>query len=260
MGHERKKIGLALGSGGARGFCHLGVLRAFEENNIPIDYVTGCSMGAMVGGCYCAGVPLDTLCEIAESITQFVVMDINLSLKKYGLLKGQRAINKIKPLIGNKTFEDCVIPFKATAVEIRKGELKVLDSGMLIDAIRASISIPVAFHAIEHDKEILVDGGVMERIPINACREMGADIVIAVDALGEPQPDCVPEGIIGMIERSFALIDWESAKHKIKEADFLITPEQGCRSIFSFKDNHFSVQKGYEMAQFMMPEILKIIK
>lgn len=199
---ERKKIGLALGSGGARGFCHIGVLGVLAENNIPIDFVSGCSMGAIVGGCYCAGVPLEKLRTIAEKITQMVVMDINVSVKNFGLIKGRRAVNVIKPLVGEKTIEECEIPFRATATDLRSGQLKVFDTGKLITALRASMSIPVAFHAVATGKEVLVDGGVLERVPIDCCKEMGADVVIAVDALGgTPRTDFQPSGILDALER-----------------------------------------------------------
>ena len=118
---ERKKVGVALGSGGARGFCHIGVLQVLAENRIPVDFVSGCSMGAIVGGCFCAGVPLEKLQETAEKITQMVVMDINISVKNFGLIKGRRAVNVIKPLVGDTSIEECKIPFRATATDLTSG-------------------------------------------------------------------------------------------------------------------------------------------
>lgn len=260
MEYKRKKVGLALGSGGARGFCHIGVLQVLEENNIPIDFVSGCSMGAIVGGCYCAGVPLEKLAEFANRTTQYVVMDINISVKNHGLVKGRRAVNMIKPLIGDKTIEECKIPFRATATDVCSGTLKVFDRGPIIKAIRASMSIPIAFHAVASEREILVDGGVLERVPINCCKEMGADVIIAIDALGgTPRTDYKPDGIIDTLERCYLLMDWINCRENLKKADLVITPEQGDRQTYRFKDNEFSIESGRIAAREMLPQILEVI-
>ena len=257
---ERKKVGVALGSGGARGFCHIGVLQVLAENRIPVDFVSGCSMGAIVGGCFCAGVPLEKLRETAEKITQMVVMDINISVKNFGLIKGRRAVNVIKPLVGDTTIEECKIPVRATATDLTSGHLKVFDSGKLINAIRASMSIPVAFHAVETEREILVDGGVLERVPIDCCKQMGADVIIAIDALGgAPGTDYRPTGLLDAFERSYLLMDWRNCKENLKKADLVITPDQGNRSVWRFKDNAYSIECGRIAAQEMLPQILDVI-
>lgn len=258
---ERKKIGLALGSGGARGFCHVGVLQAFEENNIPIDFISGCSHGSLVGGCYASGVSVEKMKEVAKKSTTNNIVDLNISLKNNGLIKGQKAINIIKALVGDKKIEDCEIPFRATASNVSTGELVVFDSGSLLEAMRASISIPIAFHAVQRDdKTVLVDGGVVERIPIPAVKELGADVVIAVDALGPLRTDYIRnKGFLNMIERVYLMMDWQSSKEKIKQADLIITPDQGDRSLIDFKDNLYSVQCGYEAAMAAMPQIIELI-
>lgn len=255
------KVGLALGSGGARGFCHIGVLQAFEENNIPIHCIAGCSNGALVGGCYCAGISIDKMKDTAKKSTMSAIADVNISLKNNGFLKGRRAVNIVKKLIGDKTIEQCAIPFRATACNVNTGELKIFDSGSLVDAMRASMSIPIIFHALEKSKGcVLVDGGILERIPISSVKEMGADVVIAVDAIGPPKNDFVRNrGFVKMFERVFYLLDWEATKEKIKRADMVITPDQGDRSMMDFKDNLYSVECGYKAAMAAMPDIFKLI-
>ena len=260
MKKNRKKVGLALGGGGARGFCHIGVIEVLLENNVPIDFVSGCSMGSIVGGCYCAGVPIGDLCNLCESINQSVVMDIKLSKRNFGFIKGNRAVSVIESLVGEKLIEDCVTPFRATATDLSNAELKVFDSGKLIDAIRASMSIPIAFHAVEEEGSILVDGGVLENIPIDCCREMGADVVIAVDALGgKPPKGYEPDDLVDVLERSYMLLNWAATKENVKKADLLICPDQGYRSIMKFKDNLYSVEQGRIAAREMLPEILELI-
>ena len=257
-----KKIGLALGSGGARGFCHIGVLQAFEEHNIPIHCIAGCSHGALVGGCYAAGVSVEKMKEVSAKSTVKAIMDLNISFKNNGFLKGAKAMNIVKKLIGDKTIEECDIPFRATACNVNTGELVVFDSGKVIDAMRASMSIPILFHAVEKNKDtVYVDGGVLERIPIAATKSMGADIVIAVDALGSPDIDFVRNrGFVKMFERIYRLMDWEGNKYKIKEADLVITPDQGDRSILDFNDkNTESIRYGYEAAIEAVPRILSLM-
>lgn len=259
---KKRKVGLALGSGGARGFCHLGILEVLTQNNIPIDLVSGCSMGALIGACFCAGVSVDKMVEMAPRISQLSIMDVNISARRHGLLKGERAMRIVKKLIGDMTFEDCGIPFVATATEARRGRLVQFTQGRLIDAVRASISIPIAFHAVEAEEDYLVDGGVLERIPIPELKEMGADVIIAVDALGPPAEEfdfTEGNGFMNMIERTYLLLDWEGSKHKMEGADLLITPEQGQRSPFLFKDNEYSIEQGRQAALKALPEIRALL-
>lgn len=257
---QRKTVGVALGGGGARGFCHIGVLQVLEENGIPVDFISGCSMGAIVGGCYCAGVSLERLTAVAQKLTQRVVLDINISKKRYGIVRGTRAIKTIQPLVGSMTIEECKIPFRATATDVRSGTLKVFENGKLIDAMRASMSIPGAFHAVEMENEILVDGGVLERIPIDSCRAMGADVVIAVDALGgAPSTDFVPDGMLSIVERSCQLMDWLMCSENVKKADLLIAPDQGNRSTYRFKNNSYSIECGRIAAEQLLPQIRELV-
>lgn len=257
---NRKKIGLALGGGGARGFCHIGVIEVFLENNIPIDFVSGCSMGSIVGGCYAAGVSISELCDLCDTINQSVVMDIQLSKRNFGFIKGNRAVSVIESLVGDKLIEECNIPFRATATDLSNAELRVFDSGKLIDAMRASMSIPIAFHAVEEEGSILVDGGVLETIPIDCCRAMGADVVIAVDALGgKPPKGYEPNDLVDVIERSYMLLNWSASRENEKKADLVICPDQGYRSIMRFKDNMYSVEQGRIAAREMLPKIIEAI-
>lgn len=257
-----KKVGLALGSGGARGFCHIGVLKAFEECNIPVYCISGCSHGALVGGCYAAGVGIEKMTEVAKTSTMNAIVDLNISFKNNGFLKGQKAVKIVKKLVGDTLIEDCAIPFRATACNVNTAELVVFKSGPLLNAMRASMSIPIIFHAVEQSKDsVLVDGGVIERVPISSARDMGADIVIAVDAIGAPSGDFVRNrGFAKMFERIYTIMDWEGTKDKLKEADLVITPDQGRRSIIDFdKNNALSIQYGYEAAMKAMPKISEMI-
>ena len=256
------KVGLALGSGGARGFCHIGVIEALEENGIIPHCIAGCSLGALVGGCYASGVSIDRMKEVAKKSTMTAILDLKVSFKNNGFLKGNRAIKIVQKMIGDARIEDCKIPFCATACNINTGEKVEFTDGELLPAMRASMSIPIIFHAVEKSKNVvLVDGGIIERVPILSAKKLGADVVIAVDAIGYPENDFVRKrGFSKMFERVFKIMDWKATKENLKEADIVITPEQGDRSMMDFnKDNLKSVRFGYEATIAAMPQIKRLL-
>lgn len=261
MANERKKVGLALGSGGARGFCHIGVLKVLTDNGIPVDCVSGCSMGSLIGGCYCAGATVDKMMEVAPKITQMSIMDLNISNKKAGLVKGQRAMRIVEKLIGNPRIEDCAVPFAATATEICSGTLVTFTEGSLLDAIRASISIPGVFHVVsDKDDRCFVDGGVLERVPIAAVKALGADVVIAVDAIGPIEAGFTEtDDFFSVLQRSINLMDWRHTKDTFAGADIVISPEQGFKNTFIFKDNEASVESGIRAAEKALPDIRALL-
>lgn len=260
MKDSRKKIGIALGGGGARGFCHIGVLQILEENNIPVDFIAGCSMGAVVGGCYAGGMDLYTMSRITAKFNQAQVSDFDITLKNHGLMKGNRAITFLKKHVGDINIEDCKIPFAAIAVNAKTVELVTFKTGKLMEAIRASMSIPGYFQSVTiEDSDCLIDGGILERIPINAAKNMGADVIIAVDALGPPEPVQKIKTALDMIIRAYNILDWECSKEKMKNADIIITPNQPDKSILDFKNNPHSVMSGRIAAQNALPQILELI-
>lgn len=260
MKRIRKKVGVALGGGGAKGFCHIGVLQVLKENNIPIDYISGCSMGAVIGGCFASGMSLETMSRMTAKFNQAQVSDFDITLKNHGLMKGQRAIAFLKKHIGDINIEDCVIPFSAIAVNAKTVELVTFTKGKILDAIRASMSIPGYFQSAKtEDADCLIDGGILERVPISAAKKMGADVVIAVDALGEPEPVEKIKTAFDMIIRAYNIMDWECSKEKLKAADIVITPSQPNKSILDFKNNPHSVSSGREAALEALPKILELI-
>lgn len=255
------KIGLALGGGAARGFCHLGVLKVLQKHHIPVHCIAGCSMGAAVGGLYAAGVPLPDMEKMVEKISDYTIRDLSVSSKRQGFFKGGRVLKIIKRFLGEKTFDDCRIPFAATATDLAKAELRVFTQGPLAAAIRASISIPGVFHVAEIGGERFIDGNITERIPVSATKALGADFVIAVDAIGPIRTDYTPKGIFDIFERVMLIMDWAANKEKISaEPDYLITPDQGTRSLQKFKNNAESVKAGEDAAESAIPEILKMLR
>ena len=260
----RKKIGLVLGAGGARGFCHIGVIEVLNENNIPIDIVTGCSMGALIGGGFAAGVPTEEMRKNARQITTSTVFDIDfLHLRsnirsRGGLARGNRAIQIFKRLAGETNIEDCHIPFAAIAADMRSHKLYTFTKGPVWQAIRASISIPAIFQPMEHEGMLLVDGGLLKRMPIAEARELGADIIIAVDAIGPPRA-LHSTSTFSILDASYQLLDWRSAKYEGQDADVLIVPNLGDRSSFLFRNNEEAIQIGREAAIAALPQIKRVL-
>ncbi|WP_369902919.1 patatin-like phospholipase family protein [Bacillus manliponensis] len=173
------KIGLALGSGGAKGFAHVGVIKVLREANIPIHMIAGSSMGALVGTFYAAGCNVERLYHLAAVFKRKYYLDF--TIPKMGFIAGKRIKDMIKMFTYNRNLEELDIPVAVVATDILNGEKVVFTDGSIADAVRASIAIPGIFVPEKVNGRLLVDGGVIDRIPVSVVKEMGADIVIAVD-------------------------------------------------------------------------------
>ena len=180
------KIGLALSGGVARGLAHIGVLKALEEESIPIDMIAGTSAGALIGACYAKERNIATLEEIALGVDWkglAHLVDPNLIFLWKGFVQGQKVESFISSLIGDVKFEDLEIPLAVVAADVESMEEVVINKGSVIEAVRASISMPVIFTPVKWGNRFLIDGGVVNPMPVNVVRNMGAEIVIAVNVL-----------------------------------------------------------------------------
>ncbi|HXK82691.1 MAG TPA: patatin-like phospholipase family protein, partial [Bacteroidales bacterium] len=248
-----KKTGLALGGGAALGAAHVGVLRTIKEYNININYVAGTSIGALAASFFAFGVPID---KIEEMTLGLKWVDISrLSLSKYGLLKNDKLSHLIKKYIGDKNIEEANIPLAIVAADVATGEKVVLKSGSLIDAVQASTCIPGIFIPVEIDDRMLVDGGLVENVPVNTVKNMGAKLVIAVD-LNAKHKYNKPDNIFDVIINSFHHLLKVPVKLQTKTVDFLLTPDLGEFSRTNTKNIPEMIEKGYIEAQ----KVLKSIK
>ncbi|BCO29931.1 phosphoesterase [Thiohalobacter sp. COW1] len=175
------KVGLALGSGSARGLAHIGVLRAIEEAGIEVDCIAGTSIGAVIGAIYSAG----KLEGLTERFLQFdwkrIISLLDPVFPRSGLIDGQKIDDFVRAHVQAQRIEDLPIPFRAVATCIMSGEEVVVGAGDLIEAVRASISVPGIFTPVRSNGRILVDGGLVNPVPVSVARAMGADLIIAVD-------------------------------------------------------------------------------
>lgn len=183
----RSRLGLALGGGGARGLAHIGVLHVLEQEGIAIDCIAGTSMGGLVGALYAANVPfsivqaeLDKLSSVKEQIR---LVDVNISAAGLSI-RGRRIYNFMADLLGSDlTFADLRLPLAMVSVDIRSGREVVLQGGLVIDAVRATISVPGVFEPVDLGDYRLVDGGVLDNVPVDVAQMMSATRIIAVDVL-----------------------------------------------------------------------------
>lgn len=206
------KIGLALGSGGLRGIAHLGVLKTLEEEKIPIHCIAGCSIGAMMGALYSAGHDIDMILQLGRMLGKKCCLDF--VMPKLGLFAGDHLLETMRVLTQNKTFDALRIPLSIVATELCQGKEIVFSEGNVSEAIRASVSVPGIFVPYQKDGMILVDGALVNPIPIDIAQAMGADIVIAVSLLNEERR-CGLNNVFDVIIQSIDIMEREMIRGKI---------------------------------------------
>jgi len=214
-------IGLALGAGAFRGFAHIGVLEVFERENIPISAIAGCSMGSLIGAIYVSGKTPREIRKFTETFHERQVYD--LTIPRQGILAGKKMQQIVRELTDDKTFGDTTIPFAALACDFETMEAVVIEEGPLHEAVRASCSIPGIFVPFEKDGRVLVDGGLLDRVPAGVCRQLGVDIVIGVDVGYRGQP-VKTENIVHTVMHAIDIFEWQIAQQRVCEADMMITP------------------------------------
>lgn len=222
---DRKKIGIALSGGGARGFAHVGVLKALADNNIPIDLVSGVSAGSFVGGALAAGLKPADIIEIGKRVSWFGVAGFSYSPR--GLLSNALLGTFVEQNFPVKRFEDLKIPFAAVACDLATGsEVVFRDAGDLAFAIRASCAIPGVFMPLtDAQGRSLIDGGAVTPMPTKAVQKLGADIVIAVDVLtcGSSFAS-TPSTLVGTFVQAAMLLIRNASKNQHYRADVVIEP------------------------------------
>lgn len=234
---SKPKIGIALGSGGARGWSHIGVLKALEDEGIVPDVVAGCSMGALVGAAYCAG-ELDFIEEWALSVSLRTIMSLlDVNLSGGGLIEGAHLERFIKTISEDLQFEDLKKPLVVIATDLQSGREVWLQQGSVLDAVRGSIALPGIFGPKKLDGKLLLDGGMTNPVPVSACRAMGADIIIAVDPNANLLQTYVPSGNTTLPEPDLATDEdallsrlgieekWATVSEKIVQGVVSFTPE-----------------------------------
>lgn len=260
-----KKVGLALGSGSVKGVAHIGVIQVLEENGVPIDMVAGSSAGAIVGAIYSVGTDLSILGRYFEAINSRDFMDMTVPRNgKGGVVKGNRMQEMVRIFTHDKTFQETRIPFICMAVDVETGELLAFQNTdkKLHECVRASMAIPGIFTPVRMDGRLLVDGGVLERVPCIPLREAGADVIIGVDVgyRGEVQRIEVPTAR-ALFDRSREIMMWHITRARQECADIVLCPQVlDIMKGFSNKNTSEGIAEGRRVAEEAMPRILEILE
>ncbi len=250
-------VGLALSAGSARGLGHIGVLHALEENNIHIDCIAGSSAGALIGGIYCCGVKPLMIKRIAMQLERKLWVD--LTVPRRGFIKGKKIEEMLKLLTKNRDIEDLEKNLSVVSTDIKKGKPYIFTKGPLYKAIRASISIPGIFVPVKKENMVLVDGAVIDRIPISLVKKMGADIVIAVD-VGFSRHKGTINHVFDVILQSIDIMSKQISEKKIVHADILLQPDLSDIKPQRFDQVEESFNIGYEATKEKIHQIKKIIQ
>ena len=257
---SRKKVGLALGSGAARGLAHIGVIKALKENGIQIDYIAGTSVGALVGAYYSLNGDVDNLEKKMKTFTKKdLIKLIDLVRPKKGIIKGDKVKKFLEELYGKNDFSDTKIPLNIIAADLHTGDEVIISSGNLIEAVRASISIPGIFTPVEMNGKTLVDGGIVNNTPIDTVKKMGADVIIAVDLPVSTLGEKTELDMFGVILQSFEIMRSRLNNFKTNDTTIILYPKFNEKiSGYQFYNKEYIVE-GERIANEAMPSIKKMV-
>nr|MBO2496791.1 esterase [Bacillota bacterium] len=253
---SRPKVGLALGSGAARGLAHIGVLKVLEREGIPVDMIAGSSMGSLIGVVYANGADLDMMEQLAIHLKRNQWLDF--TLPRRGLITGDRIRELVRLLTHGKNLEDLRIPTSVIATDLTNGERVVFTTGPIDLAVRASVSIPGIFEPVEWEGRTLVDGGVIDRVPVSVVREMGADVVIAVDVI-PPAGGLKIRNIFDVIAQSLEVMERQITHPQLLTADVALHPDLSDISPTAFTRVDVCIRRGEEAALAKLDEIRRAI-
>jgi NTE family protein len=256
VGGPEPRVALVLGGGAARGFAHIGVIRVLEQERIPVSLVVGTSVGSLIGALYAAEADSFELEWTAFQLTQDDIFDFRLmnTVVGMGYAKGDRLEAWVKGKLKQDSIEKLKIPFAAVATDLNWGKKVVLDRGPVSRAVRASSAIPGVFEPVFHVGKILVDGGVIDNIPIDVAREKGADLVIAVD-ISENVGNTNITNALDVVLQATNIMFAENVAHLRGGADILIEPKVGSVGMLDFSQKKPCMQAGMDAARKMIPRI-----
>ena len=252
-----KTVGLALGSGSARGFAHIGVLQAFDEAKLPVSIVAGTSAGSLVGAFYAAGFSPWKMQEFALKVRDIDVVDFSSSRQR-GLVAGFALKRLVNSYLEDMPIEKMQRRFAAVATDLTTGDKVVLRRGDTGAAVVASCSIPGVFIPTRIDGRDLMDGGLTSPLPVGVAREMGADIVIAVDVGGGPSSK-PRSGLYEIILQSFSIMSRSLTELEAKNADLVITPETNAFDSSDFSARREMIEAGYLAGKAAAPAIGRLL-
>lgn len=250
------RVALVLGGGGGRGFAHIGVIEELVSAGIPIDLIVGCSAGSIVGSIYADSMDPAYVRRMLLPCCRSELLDISLFWSRNGFVQGRYLEDFLKRVLRARRFDQLQIPLIVTATDIISGEHIVLGGGDLISSVKASSAVPVMFNPVVVNGRLLVDGGLIDPVPVKIAKEMGAEFIIAVPLFGTLKPEC-PENIFQMAERTFEVMThWQN--HSFLElADVIIKPNLAGVGVLDDQQNEKIYLAGRQAAWEALPLILE---
>ena len=248
----KPRIGLALGGGAAKGFAHIGVIKMLEASGIHPDVVSGTSAGSVVGVLYASGMDAFALQQTAFSLDEGKIRDVRFF--SGGMVQGQKLQDYVNELIRQQPIEKLRMPFAAVATQLETGERAIFIKGNAGQAVRASSSIPGVFEPVEISGKHYVDGGVVSPVPVDAARQLGADIVIAVDISARPDGSN-PGNMVGIVGQSITIMGRKLAEQELARADIVIRPKVGQIGPTDFDQKNVAILEGERAALAAIPAI-----
>ena len=249
-------IAIALGGGGAKGFAHIGVLKVLESHGIRAKIVTGTSAGSFVGSLYASGKTPYQLQQIALNFKESDIRDLTLS--KQGFIQGQKLQDFVNKHVGNRPIQQFPIRFAAVATRLDNGRKADFIQGNAGQAVRASCSIPNVFVPTVIAGVKYVDGGLVSPIPVHSAKNMGADLVIAVDISARPTGN-TPLNMWGLLDQTINIMGQQSIHHELAAADIVIQPKVGHVGTLDLKASHEAILQGEQAAQLKITAIQQAI-
>jgi NTE family protein len=250
------KIGLALGGGAARGFAHIGVIKALEAQGIVPDIVVGTSAGSLVGALYAAGNNGFALHKLALDMNEAAISDWSVPFfaKASGVFKGEALQTYVNHAVNNVPLEKMKIPFGAVATDLHSGLPVLFQRGNTGLAVRASSAVPGIFQPVVIGDRTYVDGGLVAPVPVSFARQMGADFVIAVDISAQPDVQAADSSLEVLLQ-TFAIMGHSINRYELKSADIVIQPSLGAMKGNDFNGRNLAVLAGEQATSGMMAEI-----
>lgn len=245
-----------MGGGAARGFAHIGVIKALEAQGIVPDVVVGTSAGSVVGALYAAGNNGFALNKLALEMDETTISDWSVPFfaKTTGVLKGEALQNYVNRAVNNQPIEKLKIPFGAVATDLNNGAPILFRRGNTGAAVRASSAVPGVFQPVRIAERSYVDGGLVSPVPVRFAREMGADFVIAVNI--SSQPDAQPSAsTLDVLLQTFTIMGQSINHYELKEADVVIQPRLGTMKGSDFPGRNTAILAGEQATMALMPEI-----
>ena len=255
-----KKVGIALGGGGARGFAEIGVLRVLEREKIPISYVAGTSVGSLIGALYCDQGRVVDLEYYAMTIENEDIFDYNyFSILSGGIIKGDKLEQFLSTNLKNKVLEDLSIPLVVVATDLRTGEKVGFETGSIPIAVHASCAIPGIFQPVKIGNRLFIDGGVSDQVPVSFLKDKALDFIIAV-AIPPEIPSDPPQKTSDIIRHSLSIMFSKISDCSFSDADVIIRPKCGDVKFHDFSKRRELILAGEEATMEVMPKIRELLR